>query len=253
MTTKTCRTCHRELPLNAFSKHKSSKDGLQSQCRDCANDFRRKWGAEHRDHLAAYDRKYQAKYRSDNSQRIKDSARAYYEAHRQEKLVYQRKYRAAHMAQEHERNQRRRGNPQRLAYDKQYREANKDKIRETKRRWVQINRVRHTESGKAWRQANIYRARHNGIIQKHRRRARLLALEGSFTAADTVAQYQRQKGRCYYCQRKLNNDCEIEHVVPITRPGSSNAPSNIVIACPSCNRHKGNKLPHEWSEGGRLL
>jgi 5-methylcytosine-specific restriction endonuclease McrA len=41
-------------------------------------------------------------------------------------------------------------------------------------------------------------------------------------------------------------------VVPLSR-GGSNGPENIVIACPTCNLAKKDKMPHEWPEGGRLL
>ena len=33
--TKICKKCGRELPLEAFSKHKGTKDGLQTWCRAC--------------------------------------------------------------------------------------------------------------------------------------------------------------------------------------------------------------------------
>lgn len=35
--TKLCRKCGRELPLSEFHKKYSSKDGLQSFCKECSN------------------------------------------------------------------------------------------------------------------------------------------------------------------------------------------------------------------------
>lgn len=35
ITTKYCSKCKRQLPVTAFNKSKNSKDGLQSQCREC--------------------------------------------------------------------------------------------------------------------------------------------------------------------------------------------------------------------------
>ena len=32
-----CRCCHKELPLRAFNKDKSRKDGYYIYCRDCAH------------------------------------------------------------------------------------------------------------------------------------------------------------------------------------------------------------------------
>lgn len=72
---------------------------------------------------------------------------------------------------------------------------------------------------------------------------------------DTVVvqdQYKRQKGRCYYCHAPVGDIYEVDHVIPRSRQGTSH-PENLVIACPDCNQKKGNKMPHEWTEGGRLL
>lgn len=35
METKKCGKCKRELPLDAFYKNSSAKDGLQSECKEC--------------------------------------------------------------------------------------------------------------------------------------------------------------------------------------------------------------------------
>jgi len=51
----------------------------------------------------------------------------------------------------------------------------------------------------------------------------------------------------------LSNSQTVDHVIPIAREHTSNAPDNLVIACRTCNLKKGNKRPHEWIEGGRLL
>ena len=36
---KTCTKCHTEKTLDRFSKKKISKDGLNTKCRDCVNDY----------------------------------------------------------------------------------------------------------------------------------------------------------------------------------------------------------------------
>lgn len=86
---------------------------------------------------------------------------------------------------------------------------------------------------------------------RHKRRALIHAAQGSHTAQDILNQFKRQKGKCYWCSKKLTT-YHVDHIVPLTRNGS-NAPDNLVIACPTCNKRKGNKLPHEFYEGGRLL
>lgn len=41
---KECTLCHQELPLSAFCKNSSKKDGLGNCCRPCHNDYiRERW------------------------------------------------------------------------------------------------------------------------------------------------------------------------------------------------------------------
>jgi len=107
---------------------------------------------------------------------------------------------------------------------------------------VSANKMRYQQSERG-------KARH--VASEHNRRARKLSTGGSYTSQEIEAQYKRQKSKCYYCHKKMIKS-HIEHVVPVTR-GGSNDISNIVLACPTCNRSKGAKLLHEWPEGGRLL
>ena len=68
----------------------------------------------------------------------------------------------------------------------------------------------------------------------HRRRERAQG-RGTFTAADIRAQYARQYGLCYWCQRSLSvTGYHVDHRVPLVRDGS-NTKENIVCACPRCN------------------
>src|SRR5260221_8387159 len=101
----------------------------------------------------------------------------------------------------------------------------------------------------------IYRSRpeiqERNRIKAANRRARKKAATGTYTAQDVQAQYKRQKGKCYWCGKKLGK-YDVDHIVPLSR-GGSNQPDNLVIACPTCNQKRNNKLPHEFYEGGRLL
>lgn len=92
-------------------------------------------------------------------------------------------------------------------------------------------------------------------IHDDKKRMRRLQVPGSHTAKDILAQYERQKGKCYWCGKKVHkgkNGYHRDHIVPLARGGSNN-PDNLVIACHSCNESKRDKLPHEWHQGGRLL
>lgn len=85
----------------------------------------------------------------------------------------------------------------------------------------------------------------------HNRRVLIRNKGRTLTAKDVQQQYKAQKGKCYWCGKKLEK-YHIDHIVPVSR-GGSNEPSNVVLACPTCNHRKSSKLPHEWPEGNRLL
>ena len=46
-----------------------------------------------------------------------------------------------------------------------------------------------------------------------------------------------QRGRCAYCSEPLDDNFELDHVVPIAK-GGGNTPRNVVLACIPCNRKK---------------
>jgi 5-methylcytosine-specific restriction endonuclease McrA len=125
----------------------------------------------------------------------------------------------------------------------QYREVNADRIRLR----YQEQKTRHAMNSKRYRTFNYNRI----LVRNRNRHALKKAAVGTHTEQDIQKQYERQKGRCYYCHAKITK-YHVDHVVPLTR-GGSNDPSNLVIACPTCNISKHNKLLHEWVYGGRLL
>lgn len=132
--------------------------------------------------------------------------------------------------------------------DRAYRTKNGERLLARKRAYAAANRRREAERARAWHAANPERHRANLL----RRRSRERAAEGEHTAQDIKEQYERQRGQCHWCGVKVGDTYHIDHVVPLSR-GGSNWPENIVIACPSCNLSKHDRLPHEWPQGGRLL
>jgi 5-methylcytosine-specific restriction endonuclease McrA len=52
--------------------------------------------------------------------------------------------------------------------------------------------------------------------------------------------------RCVYCARTLPLDlATLDHVHPVAR-GGTHDPGNLVTACASCNRLKGDMLPQDF-------
>ncbi|SMB93270.1 HNH endonuclease [Deinococcus hopiensis] len=84
---------------------------------------------------------------------------------------------------------------------------------------------------------------------KHKRRAVKYGARGSFDKWDVQMRLDKQKGLCHYCGEKLDwvgkRKYQVDHFVPLSR-GGSNFMSNIVLACPECNREKADKFPWEF-------
>ena len=93
-----------------------------------------------------------------------------------------------------------------------------------------------------------YRAAHleERRVQSHNHRARVASAPGTHTAADVAAQYERQRGRCYWCSTKVGEAYHVDHVIPLSK-GGGNGPENLVIACPACNQKKHAKHPMDFA------
>lgn len=217
--TKKCSKCQRILPATSeyFNNDKRKEGGLRPVCKECHKQSGIEYYALHAKEESEYGKKYYAEH--------KNAAQARHNQYYRDTLLarrdHHRKYRETH------KNEMRK-----------YRESHLDAIKEGQRRWLQTE--------------------HGSLVSKvcrHRRRARQRGNGGNYTAQDVQNQYTRQKGKCYYCKIKLGSGKKayhVDHVIPLAR-GGSNGPENLVIACPTCNLKKQDKLLHEWPEGGRLL
>lgn len=86
------------------------------------------------------------------------------------------------------------------------------------------------------------------------RSARKREAEGRHTAADVLALYDRQKGKCATCKCVVTLDNKhVDHIKPLAR-GGSNWPQNLQILCSPCNLRKSAKDPVDWArENGMLV
>ena len=183
---------------------------------------------------------YHRAWREANPERFRESQRAYREAHREKVREKNRAYREAHREELRERARaRREANPE---YQRAYNEANREEHREYQRAYREANPEKVRERARAYyeRKPEIGRA------ASHRHRARQRGAAGTHTAADVIAQVERQKHRCFYCRKKLRGEYHVEHVIPLAL-GGSNGPENLVIACPACNLSKGAKHPADFA------
>ena len=206
------------------------------RCVSCRGSSRDYWASRHQE-KADYDAAYRlshresikarsAAYNKDHveerrswwatwSEAHRDDLAAYRAAHRDERKVSAAAYYVANREA-------------RLAYGRTY----YDSHREQKAAYAASYLVRNREKCAAW---------------GRNRRARLRGNGGSHSAADVRAQYDRQRGRCYWCGVKIGwRKKHVDHVTPLVLGGDNDA-VNIVVACPFCNDSKGSKHPMDFA------
>lgn len=229
---KKCSQCGGEFPATKEYFQWRSRSGVRNPCRIC-------------------DRKNQHKHRQENIEAVRQYDRERYyrdlEHNRAIRRLSYYRFRAQRIAKSSARYHEMKGQitEQRKEYYERTKQATLDKNCEYRRR----NRERIAAKRKEYASGKgreVIRAIHRN------RKARKRNAPGSHTAADVQRIYDAQKGYCYYCGVEVGDLYHVDHVIPLVR-GGSNAPDNLVIACPVCNLSKHNKLPHEWPEGGRLL
>lgn len=140
--------------------------------------------------------------------------------------------------------------PEARVKDKASRNARRDEIRAYDRMRGKRDRPKRKAKFDAWAAKNPERNREIGRAASARRRARAKEIGGTWSMADLKRAVAAQKGRCWWCGKRLGKRFHADHRIPLAREGS-NGPGNIVAACPPCNHAKGAKMP--WEFAGRLL
>lgn len=174
--------------------------------------------ADHRAEIAAYGAAYNAAHREENAARTA----AYRATHREEIAARGAAHRATH-------------SEERASYMVAYYASHREELVA----YQAAYKAAHREEYAAYTRNHEARKKGNG---------------GTHTAADVKAQYERQKGRCYWqvtdvCKArrgKLGDTYHVDHVTPVVKSGS-NGPENLVIACPTCNQSKGAKHPMDFA------
>ena len=73
------------------------------------------------------------------------------------------------------------------------------------------------------------------------------APRGRLSASDLRDRILESGGQCEWCGKGLvNADFELDHIISLRQRGV-NAAENLVVACPDCNRKKGQKHPARFA------
>jgi len=88
MKTKRCPKCEQELLANRFSRNRSKKDGLASQCKECQSEQSKKYHARNRNEI----HRRKIGYYGRNQASISERKKQYYGEHRGEILRRAREY-----------------------------------------------------------------------------------------------------------------------------------------------------------------
>jgi 5-methylcytosine-specific restriction endonuclease McrA len=73
---------------------------------------------------------------------------------------------------------------------------------------------------------------------------------GYYTEADIAELRSNLDDRCYYCGMELDGGGEVDHMTPVVQGGDS-WPSNLTLACRTCNRDKHAKTAEEFLQWRR--
>lgn len=85
------------------------------------------------------------------------------------------------------------------------------------------------------------------VYAKNRnRRAKSKNAPGLHNEVDILTIYERQQGRCFYCNERLEK-YHVDHLTPLSR-GGSNYPENLCCTCANCNLRKGALTQQEFEE-----
>jgi len=151
---------------------------------------------------------------------------------RAKKREYQRRYRVEHKDEIR-------------INDAEYRKQNRPAIRERKRK-------EYAATNGAYRK--MYNIKNPDVIRmsKAARRARKAdaLIDLSEEQQEVIKEIYhiavtKKMVKCYLCEKMTSiGDRHVDHIIPISK-GGKHRPSNLAIACASCNLSKHDKMPNE--------
>lgn len=236
------------------------------QCRACKSEKDRAYRNKHRDKVLAQKKAYyennkealllqQKGYYEKNKVTILRQQSEYYVENKDRRKEYRKKHYADNRqyylqsASEWRMNNKARASARDAAYRAKHRAAfilagmayyqkNSVAIRERARSSYQDRR----DLILARRRLDYQTNKHKHKTWYQTRRARLKNAPGNFSPCDVLSLYAKQKGLCVACRRRLRNEYDVDHIMPL-KLGGSNYIHNIQLLCGPCNASKQARHP----------
>lgn len=220
VTEKRCNKCGEWKDKSEFYKHKGGQNGLRSKCKACCLEESRK-------------------YKSDNSEKVKEQRKARYWKNPEKSRACAREHRNSDIekAREKFRTYRKNNSEKERQRFKDYRLSNIEKLRLKFKEWYQNNREHSLEKSSLWFKSNRDKANvhHNNYLTRKKSNGGLV----------TIQEWRELKGKynytCLACGKKEPEiKLTIDHVLPLSM-GGKNLIENIQPLCGSCNSSKRDK------------
>jgi 5-methylcytosine-specific restriction endonuclease McrA len=221
-TTKICSRCSENdnvKPRSEFFKNKGYKDGLYPYCKACHAT------AEARPERVAKRKAYKSAYHMQHAAAINARTLQWQKDNPEKANAKNRRSKAKHKETI-------------LAKEAVYREKYRDACNARRRKSRSKKPLYYAKKGQEWRQAHP-----NKLAEyAHKRRALLNSIP-FIEEVDIEILFQRDKGICGICHKKVRSLAEAsrDHIIPVTVAGSEHSYRNMVLAHKSCNSEKGNR------------
>jgi 5-methylcytosine-specific restriction endonuclease McrA len=233
---KNCTKCKEVKSKSEFSKHKSTKDSLQTQCKSCAKRYRQEnkektavrskvWREVNKEKTAVRSKVW----RESNKEHQASFKKTWYEVNKDRLVVTQKAYQEI--------------NKEKIAVKKKaHYEKNKEHILVKSKTYREENKEKIAVRDKVWYKANQER----WLVYSHKRRALKRNAEGGYMHTDITTLLTTQDSKCVYCKTDLimtgKGKYHIDHIMPLFL-GGNNFTENLQLLCPACNLSKGHKHP----------
>lgn len=166
----------------------------------------------------------------------------WYRKNREKAIARQREWRAKNLARARQLSREwNKNNKEKIKEsNRAYYQRHKERKAAEKREWRKRNPEKAAEIKKKWMAKNTEKVAASQWRRRKTRRAREYGAEGKFCEHQIKWLWRKQFGLCYYCAASLENEYEIDHVIPLSK-GGTNWLDNLALACQPCNRSKGAK------------